>query len=149
MPTLRSLEAQLLRCEPETSVEKDEKGFYVFRDSGGEIVMWSPRPERMVFAPVDQVAEAHGIRFLCPKSFAVQGGPRGAHSVYIFFTNSPHAGHNTAGEEVRWKVEGGTTIDDLQLSPSIQEQDEFLSPEHRCSWHGFVGSSGVPPGHAA
>lgn len=149
MPTLRELEGQLLRCKAETSAERDEKGLYVFRDAAGEIEMWSPRPERMTFVPVDQVAEAHGVRFLCPKSFAQHGGLRGAHSVYIFFHGSPYAGHNTAGQEVHWKVEGGATLDDLQLSPSIQEQDEELPPEYRCSWHGFVGWSGVPPGSAA
>lgn len=145
---LRELDGRLLRCEKEISVERDEKGMYVFR-SDGEISMWSPRPERMVFHPVESVAQAHGVRFLCPKSFAKNGGPKGTHSVYIFFAGSPYAGRNLAGEEVRWNVAGGTSLDDLQLTPSIQEQDDNMPPEHRCNWHGFVGTSGVPAGEAA
>lgn len=145
---LAELDAQLLRCGEETSSEKDEAGLYVFR-SDGEIFMRSPGPSRTFFSHVDRVADAHGIRFLCPKSFAKNGGPKGTHSVYIFFVGSPYAGRNTAGQEVRWTVVGGTTIDDLQLTPSILEQDDGAPPEWRCGWHGFVGSSGVPPGYAA
>ena len=120
---------------------------YVFRDDG-EIHMWSPTPERWVFQPVATVAEAHGVRFLCPKSYARHRGSKGAHSCFIFFAGSPYAGHNLAGEEVRWNVAGGTTIDDLQLTPSIQEEDEGMPPEHQCNWHGFVGSNGMQPGWA-
>jgi len=149
MTRLAELDGQLLRCEKETSQEKDERGLYVFRDTDGSIDMWSPTPERTMFKHVNVVAEAHGVRFLCPKSFTKNGGPKGTHSVYIFFEGSPYAGHNKAGQEVRWKVVGGTTVDDLQLTPSIQEQDEGLPPGYQCNWHGFVGSSGVPPGHAA
>lgn len=149
MPSLSILEGQLLRCRTETSGEKDEKGQYIFRGDDGDVHMWSPVSERTVFDPVSKVAEAHGVRFLCPKSFAKNGGAKGTHSVYVFFVGSPYAGRNLEGKEVRWQVVGGATIDDLQLTPSIQEQDEGMSPEHQCNWHGFVGSSGVPPGSAA
>lgn len=149
MPTLRELEGQMLRCKEEASSEQDASGKYLFRDDTGEVTMWSPVPRRTVFEPVAKVSEAHGVRFLCPKSFAKNGGPKGTHSVYIFFTGSPYAGRNLAGEEVRWNVIGGTTIDDLQLSPSILEQDEGMPAKNQCNWHGFVGCSGVPAGHAA
>lgn len=149
MPTLRELEGQLLRCGTEHTDEKDADGRWVFRGEDGEPHKWSTAsPDSIFFSPVDSVAEAHGIRFLCPQAFAKNGGPQGTHSVYIFFTGSPYAGRNSAGQEVRWQVVGGTTIDDLQLTPSILEQDEGLPPEWRCGWHGFVGSSGVPAGHA-
>lgn len=149
MPTLRELEGQLLRCEAERSAEQDSKGQWIFRGDDGEIHMWSPTNERTVFAPVETVAEAHGVRFLCPKSFAKNAGSEGTHSVYVFFAGSPHAGRNSAGQEVRWQVVGGSSIDDLQLTPSILEQDDALPEPHRCGWHGFVGSNGVPAGSAA
>ena len=152
MPALTELDGQLLRCKIERTEEKDDQGRWVWRDSDGQIGMWSAvggKNERTVFEHVERVADAHGVRFLCPKSFSKNGGPKGTHSVYIFFTGSPYAGHNSDGKEVRWQVVGGTTLNDLQLSPSILEQDEELSSERRCGWHGFVGSSGVPPGHAA
>lgn len=143
---LRDLQAQLLRCKQEISHEQDEEGKYVFRNDTGDIYMWSPESTHWAFEYVDNVSEADGIRFLCPKSFAENGGEKGTHSVCIFFTGSPYATHNSAGEEVRWQVVAGTTIDDLQLSPSILEQDAELL--HPCGWHGFVGNSGVPSGHA-
>lgn len=145
---LRELDGHLLRCEKEISVERNEKGMYVFR-SDGEICMWSPTADRWVFHHVESVAQAHGVRFLCPKSYAKNNGPKGTHSVYIFFQGSPYAGRNKEGQEVRWNVAGGSSLDDLQLTPSIQEQDEGMPPEHQCNWHGFVGSSGVPAGEAA
>lgn len=147
---LRDLEAQLLKCIKEISTEVDENGKYVFRDTDGEIRMWSGTPDSWIFAPVDTVAEANGIRFLCPKSYAKNGGTKGTHSVYVFFQGSPHAGRNLKGEEVRWNVVGGSTIDDLQLTPSILEEDGADTPaEWRCGWHGFVGSNNVPAGEAA
>src|SRR5579859_6863427 len=107
MPTLRELSGQFLRWFQVTSTERDEKGMYVFRDSAGEIELWSPEPTGDRFDPVATLAEAHGIRFLCPKSFAKNGGPVGTHSVYIWFEGSPvppHIGTNTAGQAVRWKA---------------------------------------------
>ncbi len=146
---MRQLDGRLLHCEKEISAERDEKGMYLFRGDDGQIDMWSPTPDRWVFHPVETVAQAHGVCFLCPKSYAKNGGPKGTHSVYIFFQGSPYAGRNKAGQEVRWNVAGGSSLDDLQLTPSIQEEDDDMPPEHRCNWHGFVGSSGVPAGEAA
>lgn len=148
MYSLRTLEGQLLRCRFEISTEKDEQGRFVHRGSDGDIEMWSQEPTRTLFEHVDRVADAHGVSFLCPKSFEKNGGNKGTHSVYIFFKGSPHAGRNTAGEEVLWTVVGGSSIDDLQLSPSILEQDAGMPPQHQCNWHGFIGTSGAQPGHA-
>lgn len=148
MPTLRELGARLLRVVILTTDERDADGKWVWRGEDGEPCFWSSGDNRRtVFEPVETVAEANGVRFLCPKSFAGRG--EGAHSVYVFFQGSPYAGHNKAGQEVRWQVVGGSTVDDLSRSPSILEQDDGLAPEHRCGWHGWVGSSGVPPGSAA
>ena len=149
MTTLRELEARLLRCEQETSNEKDGNGKFIFRLENGDVHFWSTEPSRWVFRPVATVGEAHGVSFLCPKSYATNGGAKGTHSVYVFFAGSPYAGRNKEGKEVRWNVVSGSTIDDLSLKPSIQEQDEGMPADHQCNWHGFVGSSGVPPGSAA
>ncbi len=153
MPSLRELNGKLLRVKVEhTEVKWPDDGsawagLWVWLGEDGKPTYGSKTSqERTCFEPVETVAEAHGVRFLCPKSYAKNGGPKGTHSVYIFFQGSPHAGHNLAGQEVRWTVAGGTTLDDLSLTPSIQEQDEGKDP---CNWHGFVGSNGVPPGHAA
>lgn len=147
---LRDLEARLLRWYEEASTERDERGMYVFRRDG-EIRMWSPTPTTDCFATVKTLAEAHGISFLCPRSFAKNGGPKGTHSVRVYFQGSPvppRIGTNKEGQTVRWAA-SGTGLDDLVLTPSIQEQDDGLPPAWRCNWHGFVGSNGVPPGEAA
>jgi hypothetical protein len=129
MPTLRELGGQFIRYRQESAEEMFARGvakpaFYLER--------------------VSALNEADGIRFVCPKSFAAHGGKVGAHSVQVYFAGSPvpaNIGVNQNGDTVRWNV-SGTSLDDLSLSPSIQEQDSI------CGWHGFVGSSGVPPGSA-
>lgn len=87
--------------------------------------------------------EAHGLWFNCPcqqckgegsavlVGFHGRGAPEDSYSL--------SCGSN--GQPTRWTV-SGTGLDDLVLTPSIQTHG-------RCNWHGFVGSSGVPPGEAA
>jgi hypothetical protein len=129
MPSLRELQGQFLAYEQESKEEMFARGRAVPGDT---------------FHHVGTLAEAHGIRFLCPKSFAQHSGVEGAHSVQVFFAGSPvppHIGKNKNGQTVRWNA-SGRSMDDLSLTPSIQEEDDI------CRWHGFVGSSGVPAGHA-
>ena len=95
---------------------------------------------------VDTLAEADGVWFLCPKCFAENHGPVGTHMHMIGFAGRCPPGSYTkgsAGEDTRWQVaDCSTCMEDLVLTPSIQAIGG-------CNWHGFVGSSGVPPGCAA
>lgn len=93
---------------------------------------------------VETLAESDGIFFLCPLCFSKNSGPKGTHGVMVAFTNAPDGSYmkNKEGRWPKWSVVGGSTLDDLQLSPSIQ----LLSG---CNWHGFLGNSGVPPGEVA
>ena len=130
MPTLRELEGQFIRFREETAEEMFARGV--------------AKPS-FFLEHVFTLGDAHGIRFICPKSFASHGGKVGAHSVQVYFAGSPvpaDIGVNQKGDAVRWTA-CGTSLDDLSLSPTIQEQDSI------CGWHGFVGSSGVPPGSAS
>jgi hypothetical protein len=130
MPTLRELEAQFIAYREETKEEMFARGHI--------------KPAAL-FQRVGMLQEAHGVRFICPKSFATHGGKVGAHSVQVYFAGSPvpsDMGTNKDGQTVRWNA-SGTSLDDLSLSPSIQEQDSI------CGWHGFVGNSGVPAGSAS
>jgi hypothetical protein len=130
MPTLRELEGQFIRYRQESAEEMFARGV--------------AKPS-FFLEHVSALNEAHGIRFICPKSFAAHSGKVGAHSVQVYFAGSPvpaDIGVNQKGDAVRWNA-SGTSLDDLSLSPSIQEQDSI------CGWHGFVGSSGVPPGSAS
>jgi hypothetical protein len=129
MPTLRELCGQLIAYREENKDEMAARGV---------------NKPAAFFDHVDTLSAAHGVRFVCPKSYASQGGLAGAHSVQVYFAGSPvpsGMGVNTEGKTVRWSA-SGTNLDDLSLTPSIHEQDNV------CGWHGFVGSNGVPPGSA-
>lgn len=93
---------------------------------------------------VDTLAEAQGIGFLCPVCFEKNKGPKGTHRVFVTFADrgatDAQGSHNKEGKPSRWVVAGGSGFDDLQLTPSIQLGGG-------CNWHGFVGSSGAPPGY--
>lgn len=92
---------------------------------------------------VDTLAEAQGIRFYCPICYVKNNGPQGTHIVAVSFEGRgvlPHQGSHGKNGPSRWVVAGGTGFDDLQLTPSI-----LLGGG--CNWHGFVGSSGAPPGY--
>lgn len=129
MPTLRQLEARFIAYREETKEEMFVRGVAV--------------PAQM-FMQVDTLQEAHGIRFICPKSFETHGGIIGSHYIQIYFAGSPvpdNLGINQNGTAVRWNV-SGTSLDDLSITPSIQEEG------YHCGWHGFVGSGGVDAGSA-
>lgn len=153
--SLRQLEAQLEKVVTVTTseIEQDDAGLrgqYVFRDSDGEKFMWGPKPERYEFHNVNSLAEADHIMFLCPLCFAKNGGAKGTHSVMVTFAgrNVPaEAGTRDAdGKPSRWTARG-SSLDDLVLTPSIL-LDAKRKAADGCHWHGFIGSSGIPPGHA-
>lgn len=159
--SLRQLEGQLLKTVTVTTTEietaEDEpgdphelKGLFVFRDETGEKFMWGPKPERYEFHFVNTVAEADQVEFLCPLCFEKNGGSKGTHAIFVTFagrTVPDEAGsRDSTGKPTRWSV-SGNTLDDLVLTPSIlldQGREQSLG----CHWHGFVGSNGIPPGHA-
>jgi hypothetical protein len=101
-------------------------------------------------ATVATLQEAQGVWFDCPKCYqeSVQRNEPGigVHGVLIWFAGRgvpDRLGKNKDGQTVRWNVvETSTSLNDLSLTPSILQQSG-------CQWHGFVGSSGVPPGNAA
>lgn len=79
----------------------------------------------------DNLQDAQGIMFLCPKCFDANGGPVGTHAVICWFkgrgvpdTEPPKPG--------RWEV-SGIGFGNLTLKPSVH-----LSGEGGCQWHGFI-----------
>src|SRR6266852_6001657 len=72
--------------------------------------------------PVAMLAEAHGVRFLCPICFAKNGGNIGTHHVEVTFAGRgvpDHLGsHAEDGSASRWEPTG-TGLADLTLRPSI------------------------------
>ena len=90
------------------------------------------------FIPVETLADAHGMHFLCPLCFAKNGGSRGTHMVSVGFAGRAHEApfcHDGQGKLVFWNV-SGAGFADLTLTPSIQ----CLGG---CNWHGFVTNGEV------
>lgn len=148
---LRALEAELHKTLVETSTERDARGMYIWRGDDGEPYFWSLTPERYVFQGVTTLGEADQIMFLCPLCFEKNGGAVGTHSVMVSFAGrdvpDEACSHDANGKPSRWTIAGGASLDDLVLTPSILLGAKS-PPEQGCHWHGFVGSSGIPPGHA-
>jgi hypothetical protein len=132
MPTLRELEGRFMKHVVE------DAGPHHGRELPDGSTQWGGFPVD-TFHPVESLAEADGVWFLCPKCFVANGGAKGAHTVAILWKEGPGERFNSG---VRWNLAGGTGLDDLALTPSIQCHGG-------CEWHGFVGSSGVPPGSTA
>lgn len=132
MRTLRELEAVF---------QKHYKGIadqYLGRKMPDGTTQWGGF-ETTYLKTVETLAEADSIRFLCPKCFEANSGKVGTHSVHVSFE-----GRGVSKEDdpnPRWKIDGGSTLDDLRVSPSIQ----LLGG---CNWHGYVGHGNIPPGHA-
>jgi hypothetical protein len=105
--------------------------------------MLSPSGVREYLDRVD-LAQAQGLWFDCPCQ-KCQASEYGG-SVLVGFEGrgapDDSLSQSSEGGPSRWKVEAGSGLDDLQLSPSIQLNGA-------CNWHGFVGWNGVPAGEAA
>lgn len=152
---LRQLDAEFYKTVKVTTDEKETEGehkdMFVFRDQEGCKWMWSPRPYRYEHHAVQTAATADQIQFLCPACFARNRGAVGTHRVFVSFAGrdlpEDAGSRDSNGQPSRWQVVNGDTLDDLVLTPSILlGADEPV--DHGCHWHGFVGSSGIPPGHA-
>lgn len=140
MPTLQQLEAEFIRYEK--SIAGEGHG----RPQPDGTMQWGGF-EIDIQKVVDNLSEAQGINFLCPLCFAKNNGPVGTHTVSISFENrgvkDGQGSYGDDGNPSRWNIVGGTGLNDLQLSPSIH-----LPNPNGCGWHGFIGHSGVPAGHA-
>lgn len=93
----------------------------------------SPTGERVLHVPVDTFAEAHGIRFLCPKCYAENGGPAGVHQVVCWFEGK--VPDDALPKPGRWNPTG-TGLDDLSFVPGRKTESVLLLGG--CNWHGFV-----------
>lgn len=127
MKLLPDLDAQLFRYEERMDSDP--------RINGGAPAL------RRFLVHVDAVAKAQGVMLLCPGCYVKNGGEVGTHSIEVTFRDRgvpDHLGsHDRNGQPSRWAA-SGTGLRDLSLSPSVD-----------CGcWHGFIGSSGVPPGEA-
>lgn len=79
---------------------------------------------------IDNIEDAQGILFLCPKCFVENKGRVGTHSVVCWFKDRGVPDDRTPGPG-RWDVVA-TEYEDLTLSPSVH----LSGPG--CGWHGWI-----------
>lgn len=85
---------------------------------------------------VATIAEAQGVRFLCPKCFAINRGKVGTHSV-ICWSRSRGTPEDEMPGPGRWKLDG-TSIADLTLNADPPSSARSVQLHGGCAWHGFI-----------
>lgn len=88
------------------------------------------------FRPVDQISEAHGIKFLCPLCFTKNGGAIGTHMVICWSRRAPDDLEPLPG---RWSLHG-TGLDDLHLESDPVGTARSVELLGGCAWHGFINT---------
>jgi hypothetical protein len=124
---LRQLEAHFIRRE-----ERMEEGQRVkagvdplnYTDVDIETAIWP----HVYLVPVDTLAEADGIIFLCPLCYRKDN-----HSVICWFEGK--VSDDVKPGPGRWNPVG-TGIDDITFVPGKKTQSVAL--QGGCNWHGFV-----------
>lgn len=96
--------------------------------------------DRNTFRRQSEKAGAHGVKFLCPKCFANNGGPVGTHSV-ICWSRSAGAPEDMEPKPGRWKMDG-TGLRDLTLNGDQPGGGGARSVLllGGCGWHGFINA---------
>lgn len=85
---------------------------------------------------VATLAEAQGIKFLCPKCFAQNGGAVGTHSV-ICWSRSRGTPESEEPGPGRWKMDG-SSYTDLTLNADPPGSARSVLLKGGCKWHGFI-----------
>jgi hypothetical protein len=112
VPKLRDLEATFLKVK-----------------LGGSSYGWS-------FEQIgDRLVGSDGIKFLCPKCFAANGGRVGTHMVICWWVGVDPSIDPKPG---RW-TPIGTSLDDVTFVPG-SGRSQSVALLSGCMWHGFVQS---------
>lgn len=92
---------------------------------------------------MDNINDAHGVEFLCPKCFAANSGPVGTHAV-ICWSRSRGVPDEADPKPGRWTLEG-TGMHDLTLNGDAVGGGGARSVllTSGCAWHGFVTNGEV------
>ena len=85
---------------------------------------------------VENIDEAQGIWFLCPKCFAANGGRVGTHGI-ICWSKSRGVPDDVDPKPGRWKLDG-TGFHDLTLNAEPGKSRSVLLLGDGCKWHGFI-----------
>lgn len=85
---------------------------------------------------VDNLAQAQGIMFLCPKCFEANHGRVGTHQV-ICWSRSKGVPDSVQPGPGRWTLLG-TDYTNLTLGAEPNQSRSVLLTGKGCGWHGFV-----------
>lgn len=100
-------------------------------DLEARLVRYSAGPPE-IYTTVDNLADADGMWFLCPKCWADNGGPVGTHSVLCWFVG--RVADDVDPRPGRW-VPAGTGLGDVTFVGPAAASVMLLGG---CGWHGFV-----------
>ena len=128
---LVELEPQFLRYEEREEAYKVCHEDHVHNPECGEVIVGP----RVYFPYVDALAEAQGLKFLCPKCFAQNGEVVGTHSVVCWSRSRGVPEH--AVPSGRWRLDG-TGYGDLTLNADPPSSARSVLLVGGCAWHGFV-----------
>ena len=92
--------------------------------------------DREFICDVDGIADAQGVKFLCPKCFAENGGAAGTHIV-ICWSRSRGVPDDVGPGPGRWKL-SGTSLADLTLDADSPSTMRSVQLNGGCEWHGHV-----------
>ena len=110
--------------------EMEERTRTLRREDGSTETVTGPCE---IYRPVETLAEADGVQFLCPLCFAKNGGPVGTHRVLCWFVGKvPDEAEPGPG---RWNP-SGTGLHDLTFVPPGAVSVHLTG--EGCGWHGLV-----------
>lgn len=93
---------------------------------------------RQIMRTVSSLPEADGIRFLCPKCYATNGGRVGTHQVVCWFEG--RVSDDVQPGPGRWNPTGDS-FESLSFVPGRKTHSVLLLGG--CAWHGFVTNGDV------
>lgn len=109
-------------------------------DLDPSFLRYEPRGRKIYYREVGTIAEAQGIKFLCPKCFKANRGPVGTHSV-ICWSRSRGVPDKAKPGPGRWKLDG-SGFHDLTLNGDPGSRSVLLEGAG-CGWHGFITNGKV------
>lgn len=92
--------------------------------------------------PAADMAEAQGVRFLCPLCYTKNGGKVGTHSVICWSRKAPEDAKPGPG---RWSLHG-SSIEYLTLHGDPVGGARSVLLIGGCSWHGYVNNGRAEEG---
>lgn len=104
-------------------------------------VRYEQRGKQKLIIDVPAIAEAQGIRFLCPKCFAANSGPKGTHQV-ICWSRARGVPDEARPGPGRWTIDGDG-FGNLTLNGDPPGGARSVQLNGGCDWHGFVTNGEV------